>query len=274
MEVSPGELKTINTMSGKKLRPEEVYAPAARLHDNEIDRNNEWFLAATLEELASPLVGESGLFGYQWSTWNQTARIYRAEIVRENWMTETGKPYCYLKGRAYLLCTEGNRELIAIIEGGIKKEVSIGCVAERSMCSTCSEESRTCSHEKGTEYGDRRCRAKLAGATDAYERSFTAVPIQRNVGVMKHIRMEQKAALGQKCPENLRGGVARLGSLAGLGLERAALRGIADELSYDELLALKDVPEQQTKRVFLMEIQLRYGGGRENDGERGGALLI
>ena len=36
-------------------------------------------------------------------------------------MTEAGEPYCYLKGCAYLLRTEGNRELIAAIEGGIKK---------------------------------------------------------------------------------------------------------------------------------------------------------
>ena len=52
LEVSPEELKAINAMSKKKLRPEEVYAFAVRLCDNEIDRDNERFPAATLEELA------------------------------------------------------------------------------------------------------------------------------------------------------------------------------------------------------------------------------
>ena len=54
-------------------------------------------------------MGRSGLFDHQWSTRNQAARIYRTEVVRESWMTEAGEPYCYLKGCAYLLRTEGNR---------------------------------------------------------------------------------------------------------------------------------------------------------------------
>ena len=74
--------------------------------------------------------------------------------------------------------------------------------------------------------------------------------------------------------ESLRGEVARLGGLAGLGLEHAVLRGIADKLGYDELLALKGALERQAERVFPVETQLRYGGGRENDGVRDGAFLI
>ena len=150
LEVSPEELKAINAMSKKKLRPEEVYAFAVRLCDNEIDRDNERFPAATLEELAPLFVGRSGLFDHQWSTRNQAARIYRTEVVRESWMTEAGEPYCYLKGCAYLLRTEGNRELIAAIEGGIKKEVSVGCAVERSVCSICgAPRGESCGHKPG-----------------------------------------------------------------------------------------------------------------------------
>ena len=54
LEVSPEELKAINAMSKKKLRPEEVYAFAVRLCDNEIDRDNERFPAATLEASTEP----------------------------------------------------------------------------------------------------------------------------------------------------------------------------------------------------------------------------
>ncbi|MFQ9918464.1 MAG: hypothetical protein ACLRWQ_20920 [Flavonifractor plautii] len=65
-------------------------------------------------------------------------------------MTEAGEgPTAIWKGCAYLLRTEGNRELIAAIEGGIKKEVSVGCAVERSVCSICGEEFHTCPHEKG-----------------------------------------------------------------------------------------------------------------------------
>ena len=52
LELSPEEMERINAMSKKKLEPGEVYAFAVRLCDNEIDRDNERFPAATLEELA------------------------------------------------------------------------------------------------------------------------------------------------------------------------------------------------------------------------------
>ena len=179
----PGHLEDINRLSRASLSAEEVYVFSLCLCDNEVDRDQERFPEKTLEQLAPLFVGRSGLFDHQWSTRNQAARIYRTEVVRESWMTEAGEPYCYLKGCAYLLRTEGNRELIAAIEGGIKKEVSVGCAVERSVCSICGEEFHTCPHEKGAEYGGRRCWAELVGASDAYEWSFVAVPAQRNAGV-------------------------------------------------------------------------------------------
>ena len=48
LELSPEEMERINAMSKKKLEPGEVYAYAVRLCDNEIDRDNERFPAATL----------------------------------------------------------------------------------------------------------------------------------------------------------------------------------------------------------------------------------
>ena len=270
-----GDLEQINALARRELTADEVYLFAVRLCDNDVDRDGERFAVETLEELGKLFVGVSGVFDHQWSARGQTARIYRTEVVHEEGtLTRDGQPYCYLKGCAYLLRTEGNRELIAAIEGGIKKEVSVGCAVERSVCSICGEEFHTCPHEKGAEYGGRRCWAELVGASDAYEWSFVAVPAQRNAGVMKHMRMEQEAALGRKYLESLRGEVARLGGLAGLGLEHAVLRGIADKLGYDELLALKGALERQAERVFPVETQLRYGGGRENDGVRDGAFLI
>ena len=275
VEPTEEELALVNRQSRKELTAAEVYLFAVRLCDNEVDRDGEQFPQATLEQLAELFVGKSGIFDHRWSAGGQTARIYRTEVVREEGIrTALGEPACYLKGYAYMVRTQGNQDLIAEIEGGIKREVSVGCAVERSVCSICGEEFHTCPHEKGAEYGGRRCWAELVGASDAYEWSFVAVPAQRNAGVMKHMRMEQEAALGRKYLESLRGEVARLGGLAGLGLEHAVLRGIADKLGYDELLALKGALERQAERVFPVETQLRYGGGRENGGERDGAFLI
>ena len=284
LEVSPEELKAINAMSKKKLRPEEVYAFAVRLCDNEIDRDNERFPAATLEELAPLFVGRSGLFDHQWSTRNQAARIYRTEVVRESWMTEAGEPYCYLKGCAYLLRTEGNRELIAAIEGGIKKEVSVGCAVERSVCSVCGEDIRDrekCRHIRGRTYNGKLCWAELDGVTDAYEWSFVAVPAQPGAGVLKGFRgearlerLEQEAALGRKYLAGLRREVARLGALAEPELEAPVLERMTEKLEEGELEALRKALEKRTRERYALRTQLTYSEGQEQETARDGAFLI
>ena len=278
LEVSPEELKAINAMSKKKLRPEEVYAFAVRLCDNEIDRDNERFPAATLEELAPLFVGRSGLFDHQWSTRNQAARIYRTEVVRESWMTEAGEPYCYLKGCAYLLRTEGNRELIAAIEGGIKKEVSVGCAVERSVCSICGEEFHTCPHEKGAEYGGRRCWAELVGASDAYEWSFVAVPAQKKAGVVKRAKLREKlereAEIGRTYLERLRGEVVRLACLVQPEADRDLMERVARRLDWEELDGLKKLYQAQADRRFIPQSQLWQGEDRPEDRRGDSAFLI
>lgn len=274
LELNPQELAQINAWSRRELKAEEVYAFAVKLCDNEVDRDWERFPAATLEELAPLFAGKSGLFDHQWSAREQTARIYRTEVVREARLTGAGEPYCYLKGYAYLLRTEGNRELITEIEGGIKKEVSVGCAVERAVCSICGQDIHTCPHEKGEEYGGQRCWADLVGATDAYEWSFVAVPAQKNAGVMKHWRLEQEAALGRKYLEGLRSDVVRLGSLAGLELEHGTLKTIAARLEYPELTALRKALEKQADRRFPAETQLTYGEAQSGTEQRDGAFLI
>ena len=106
------ELGLINQLSRRPLRAEELYTFSVRLCDNEIDRDGERFPAETLEELAKLFVGKSGIFDHQWSARGQTARIYRTELVREKRLTRAGDPYCYLKGYAYMLRTETNRDQI------------------------------------------------------------------------------------------------------------------------------------------------------------------
>ena len=126
-EVSEEDLALIHDQSRRKLTAEEVYTFSVRLCDNEIDREGERFPAETLAELAELFVGKCGVFDHRWSAREQVARIYRTELVREEQVrTGAGDGYCYLKGWAYMLRTEGNRDLIAEIEGGIKREIICG----------------------------------------------------------------------------------------------------------------------------------------------------
>ena len=179
--LNPGDLERIGALARRPLGAEEVYTFSVRLCDNEIDRDFERFPAQTLEELAPLFVGKAGIFDHQWSARGQAARIYKTEIVREpERVTRAGEGYVWLKGYAYMVRTDSNRDLIAEIEGGIKKEVSVGCAVERAICSVCGCDRTVtdCGHEKGQEYGGQLCWADLEEAKDAYEFSFVAVPAQ------------------------------------------------------------------------------------------------
>ena len=126
-------------------------------------------------------------------------RIYRTEVVREpGVVTAAGDEYRWLKAWAYLMRTEKNQDLIMEIEGGIKREGSVGCAVKRAVCSICGADRRQggCGHEKGEEYGGRLCVVSLEEAEDAFEFSFVAVPAQREAGVVKGAAALQKLAEG------------------------------------------------------------------------------
>ena len=279
-----GDLALINALARRELKAEEVYTFCVRLCDNEVDRDGERFPQRTLEELAGRFVGKSGVFDHQWSALGQTARIYRTELVQEEGTaTAAGDGYCYLKGYAYMLRCEKNRDLIQEIEGGIKKEVSVGCAVERSVCSICGGDMGECAHEKGRRYGGKLCFAELTGAADAYEWSFVAVPAQPRAGVLKGLgredgerlkQLEREAALGRRYLERLQEKAVRLAALAGPGLEPSVLRGIAEKLDEEELQAVCRACGGRLEEKYPLNTQLSYHSGKEAGSDPDGAFLI
>lgn len=260
------ELAYINQYAKTPLEAEQVYAFAVRLCDNEVDRDFERFETAGLERLGELFLGKSGIFDHQWSAKGQTARIYRTEVVAEpGRVTAAGDGYCYLKGWAYLLRTEGNAELIAEIEGGIKKEVSVGCSVAESVCSICGAPAGTCHHVKGEVYDGRLCFTELRQPTDAYEWSFVAVPAQRDAGVLKkygprdrdQTALEREAALGRRYMKALRREVARLAMLADESVPGQVWTGVVEKLEEPELLELKGAYERLAAKRFPPQPQLR-----------------
>ena len=185
-DVSAEDLALINGLSKKELSAQEVFTFSLPLCDNDIDRDFERFDVPALEKLAELFTGRTGISDHEWSSARQVARIYRTQVVHvPEKLTAAGEKYVFLKAWAYMLRTEENRSLIAEIEGGIKKETSVGCSVSRSVCSICGAQSGQCGHVKGREYGGKLCHAVLSGVTDAYEWSFVAVPAQRLAGVTK-----------------------------------------------------------------------------------------
>ena len=270
------ELAYINQFAKTELTEEQVYVFSVRLCDNEVDRDFERFDTTALERLGELFVGKSGIFDHQWSAKGQTARIYRTEVVREESMvTAAGDGYCWLKGWAYLLRTEKNQDLIAEIEGGIKKEVSVGCSMGRSVCSICGAENGACSHIRGETYDGRLCFTELRDPQDAYEWSFVAVPAQRNAGVLKHFgqngdssaMLEKQAALGRKYLAELRREVTRLAMLTDDGLDGKVFAKAVSRLDEPELQELKEAYEARMTKKFPSASQLRRKDAAEKSDE-------
>lgn len=258
-QVSREDMALINAMARSALTPEEVYTFAVRLCDNEIDRDFERFDRAALKTLGELFVGKSGIFDHQWSAQGQTARLYKTELVAEEGVTEAGEPCCYLKGYAYMLRSEKNEDLIAEIEAGIKKEVSIGCSVSRSVCSICGQSG--CGHQRGRRYDGKLCYFTLRAPTDAYEWSFVAVPAQRKAGIIKGLTagsglslrkllaghptalaeleaLEREAALGRSYMTGLRREAVRLAGMADEALDLRTFAAAMDKLDEAELKEL------------------------------------
>lgn len=283
--LEPGDLELIGALARRPLGPEEVYTFSVRLCDNEIDRDFERFAPQTLEELAPMFVGKSGIFDHQWSARGQAARIYKTEVIWEpGRVTRAGDPYCWLKGCAYMMRTGSSRDLIAEIEGGIKKEVSVGCSVARSVCSICGADRTVCDcgHEKGQEYGGQLCYATLEGAGDAYEFSFVAVPAQPMAGVVKSARrdggqdlerLEEEAALGRKYLESLRSEVVRLALLADRELSGKTVKSLVDKLSPGELEELRGSYARRAGKRFPLRTQLSYQAENAASREENRAFL-
>ena len=187
------DLAAIHALARAELTEEQIYTFSVRLCDNEVDRDFERFPRPSLEALAKLFVGKSGIFDHVWSAQGQAARLYKTEVVEEpGQTTEAGDTVCWLKGYAYMVRTEANQALIAEIEGGIKKEISVGCAVSRSTCSICGSIAGSCGHRRGQTYDGRLCFFNLEEPADAYEWSFVAVPAQRKAGVVKSMRPPQE----------------------------------------------------------------------------------
>ena len=148
------QLEAINALAKAELTAEQVYVFSLRLCDDQVDRDNERFDTEALAGLAKLFIGKTGILDHQWSAGNQVARIFETEVIREDRVS-------YIKAWAYIRRGGRAEELIADIEAGILKEVSVGCAMGMAVCSVCGSEYGTCGHRKGEHYDGQLCCAIL-----------------------------------------------------------------------------------------------------------------
>ena len=280
------QLEAINALAKARLNGEQVYVFSLRLCDDQIDRDGEQFDTAALPGLAKLFVGKTGVVDHKWSAENQVARIFETQVVKEDGVS-------YIKAWAYIRRGGANEEIIADIEAGIKKEVSVGCAMGRAVCSVCGSEYGSCGHLKGEVYDGQVCCAILQEPMDAYEFSFVAVPAQREAGVLKALggrksclkeladefgaqaeyrALYKQAELGKRYQKELEDSVVRLGLTLELGVEEPVLRRLAGSAKAEDLLALREALEEKAAQMLPVVTQLG-GNLRKAEAVESGFLI-
>lgn len=201
-KVSSEDLELIGKYTSRKFSEDELYTFSLTLCDNEIDRDLDKFSIPALHKLAELFIGKTGIFDHKRSASNQSARIYKTEVVsKKDTLTKDGEVYHCLSAKAYMIRSKKNEDLILEIEGGIKKEVSVSCKVESLICSVCGKDraKEVCRHTKGKTYSEgsskQLCFNILDDPSDAYEWSFVAVPAQKAAGVTKNYSLKEEKNL-------------------------------------------------------------------------------
>ena len=271
------QLGAINALAKAEMTAEQVYVFSLRLCDDQIDRDFERFDTGALPQLAKMFIGKTGIVDHKWSSEHQVARIFAAEVVMEDGVS-------FIKAWAYIRRGGANDEIIADIEAGIKKEVSVGCAMGRAVCSICGSEYGSCGHQKGEYYYGMLCCGVLKEPMDAYEFSFVAVPAQPSAGVLKAMgkrkclkelaeefgvqseyrALFKEAELGRQYRRELENEIVRLCLSLELGAEEPVLRGIAKTAAAEDLMKLRSALEQRLAESMPVVTQL---GGSSRSGE-------
>lgn len=264
------QMGLINAQSKATLTAEQVYVFSLRLCDDQVDRDLERFDTQALPALAKLFLGKTGIVDHKWSSEGQVARIFETQVVQEEGSS-------YIKAWAYIRRGGHGDDVIADIEAGIKKEVSVGCAMGRAICSVCGGEYGSCGHQKGEHYDGQLCHVILKEPMDAYEFSFVAVPAQRNAGVLKAAQgggrtlkelaeefgaqaefraLYLQAQLGKQYEQQLRNDVVRLALCLDMGIEEPVLRSISEKIGAQELRKLKQALEERTAEYYPAQRQL------------------
>ena len=277
------QLEAINAQAKAKLTGEQVYVFSLRLCDDQVDRDFERFDSQALPGLAKLFIGKTGIVDHKWSTDCQVARIFAAEVVKEDGVS-------YIKAWAYIRRGGYTDEIIADIDAGIKKEVSVGCAMGRSVCSICGSDYGSCGHQKGEHYDGQLCCAILKEPMDAYEFSFVAVPAQRDAGVLKGFGARKRclkelaeefgaqgeyralykmAKLGQQYQKELEDSVVRLCLSLELGAPEPVLRSVVKTAGAEDRMKRKEALEDRLAESLPIQTQLGGHFSRKDPVESG-----
>lgn len=287
LEVKEKDLEKINQYTIRKFTSKELFVFRVVLCNNDLDRDGECFTLDTLKGMARLYLGKTGLFDHSMQSRDQHARIFETYVEEETGrLTKTGEAFYRLVAKAYMPKTKENAALMQEIEAGIKKEVSVGCAVEKTVCSICGADFSTapCRHVPGKRYEGKLCCRLLKTAKDAYEWSFVAVPAQPEAGVIKTfggkearedavylsrselLSLQKDAEAGRNYRERLCREVGALCAIELPQMDMEVFRGIVKTMTVEELHSFrKAFGGGETGGSFRP--QLKKGEGASPDNE-------
>lgn len=177
--ITEADMSLINAQAMVELTSEQVFVFRCEACNDQLDRDYERFATEALPTMAKLFVGRTVICDHRWSAANQQARIFAAAVEQKDGVAS-------LVVSCYMLRNDSTKDVVAAIEGGILREVSVGCAMGRVTCSICGKDAYECEHLKGRTYDGDLCVYVLSDPIDAYELSFVAVPAQPGAGVTKN----------------------------------------------------------------------------------------
>lgn len=185
------DIDLINEHTVQPLKAEDVYVFPVEICDNEVDRVGDKMSDEFLQEVADNISGLTGLKDHDWSSDNQMARLYSAELVEdENKKNLLGENRKYVLGKAYTLSKY--KDYIEKINAGLLKESSLSFKSSGDRCSICgcemvkdANDIGHCEngHIAGETYDGELCYNDINSLDDLMEWSLVAVPCQKGAGI-------------------------------------------------------------------------------------------
>ena len=149
------DLDVVNEVNKFTLRPlnrDEFVVFMLDLCNNQIDAHYSRFPAEELEAINEMVPGRPFMERH-----DTKGTLPRGTFFRSNLHEEPARDYVSVRPDVYILRTDGNKDLIANIDGGVYRATSIGFSFKHPECSVCHKDIRTCDHVPGRTYGDALC---------------------------------------------------------------------------------------------------------------------
>lgn len=163
-EEAGDRMEAVNRYALRPLQSEEIAVFTLDLCNNQVDRHHSRFPEEELERVNALTPGRPLMERHDMAGSLPRGTFFRSQLHREGERVS-------VRPEVYVLRSEGNRDFILNIEGGVYRETSIGFSFRRPECSVCGRDLRVCAHVPGRSYGGKTCHFVMRDVMEVLEGS-------------------------------------------------------------------------------------------------------